>query len=419
MNVTLNDKFIAFLALFSGLSISAVAVYYSVAGLISIFAAAVIPIMIMGIVLELGKLVATLWLKQNWFIAPKLIRIYLLIAVVILMAITSMGIFGYLSKAHLDQAVPTGDIAEKVALIDEKIKTQRDNIDIARKALAQMDASVDQTMARSTNEQGATRAAQLRKAQAKERASLQAEISTAQTQISKLNDERAPVAKELRQVEAEVGPIKYIAALIYGDNPDSNLLEHAVRWVIMLIVVIFDPLAIVLLLASQYSFQYFRKLNDTAPLKFEDAGTSNVAPLVSEPAPVPVTVWPDIDDINQQLAEAANDSKIEYEIDIVEERTNDDFDINKHPYLFTPRGASTPPGVEPCGPMVYRPESVIESEPNTNTASEDVLISDEQIPEELPASAEPIKTIEDGYHNLKKKTYMMKEADHQVVKTTT
>lgn len=275
MKVTFADKSIAWLTLLSGLSISVVAVWYSVAGLISIFAAAAIPIAVMGIVLELSKLVATVWLKQNWFIAPRLIKSYLLIAISILMLITSMGIFGYLSKAHLDQAVPTGDVAAQVALIDEKIRTERDNIEIARKALAQMDAQVDARLSRSDDERGAERAVQIRKNQAKERSLLQAEIAKSQKTIAALNQERAPIASELRKVEAEVGPIKYIAALLYGDNPDQNVLERAVRWVIILIVIIFDPLAVVLLLASQYSFQYFRKQKE------EDDNTN--AALISVP----------------------------------------------------------------------------------------------------------------------------------------
>ena len=259
MKINTSDKLIAWLTLLSGLSISAVAVWYSVAGLVSIFAAAAIPIIIMGVTLEVSKLVATVWLKMNWHIAPKLIRTYLIVAITILMLITSMGIFGFLSKAHLDQAVPTGDVVDKVALIDEKIKTQRENIDAARKALKQMDESVDQTMARSADEKGADKAAALRRGQQRERGNLQNDIAKAQKEISVLNEERAPIAKELRKVEAEVGPIKYIAALLYGDNPDQNLLEKAVRWVIIIIVIVFDPLAVILLLASQYSFQWFRK----------------------------------------------------------------------------------------------------------------------------------------------------------------
>jgi len=257
MKPTLNEKFIAYLALISGLSISAVAVYYSVIGLTAIFAAAAIPIIIMGVVLEVSKLVATVWLKQNWETSPKLIRSYLVAAVAVLMFITSMGIFGFLSKAHLDQSVPTGDVADKVALIDEKIKTQRENIDVARKALKQMDESVDQILARSNDERGAERAAQLRRQQARERSVLQQEIANAQRSIATLNDERGPIAKDLRKVEAEVGPIKYIAAFFYGDT-DQTVLEKAVTWVIIIIVIVFDPLAVVLLLAAQTSFQQFR-----------------------------------------------------------------------------------------------------------------------------------------------------------------
>jgi len=290
MKINISDKIIAWLALLSGLSISAVAIYYSVAGLVSIFAAAAIPIMVMGVVLEVGKLSATVWLKQNWLIAPRFLKTYLLIAITVLMLITSMGIFGYLSKAHLDQAVPTGDVADKVALIDEKIKTERENIDASRRALKQMDEAVDQTMSRSDSEQAAQRAVQIRRNQQAERARLQKDIATAQSNISKLNEERAPIAKELRKVEAEVGPIKYIAALIYGDNPDSNLLERAVRWVIITIVLVFDPLAVILLLASQYSFSWFRQkeeqdLEKTSTDFLDDEMASDIHELNNMPEP--------------------------------------------------------------------------------------------------------------------------------------
>lgn len=262
MKIYSSDRVVAYLALISGLSISAVAVYYSVAGLIAIFAAAAIPIMIMGIVLELSKLVASVWLKQNWDRAPRGLKWYLTSAVVILMIITSMGIFGFLSKAHLDQNLVSGDVIDKVAILDEKIKTQKDNIEAARKALRQMDDAVDQTMSRSTSEQGADKAANLRRSQQKERTNLQNDIAKSQAEIAKLNEQRAPIAKDLRAVEAEVGPIKYIAKLIYGDNPDANLLEKAVTWVIMIIIFVFDPLAVLLLLASQYSFQWLRQTDD-------------------------------------------------------------------------------------------------------------------------------------------------------------
>ena len=244
------------ITLLTALCISGVAAYYSIVGLTAIFAAAVIPIIIMGVVLEVGKVVTTLWLHYNWERAPKKIKVYLTFAVGVLMFITSMGIFGFLSKSHLDQAVPSGDVQAQVALFDEKIKTQRDNIESDRKALTQLDAAVDQMMGRTTDEQGATKSANLRQSQKKERARLQTDIDDSQKNISKLQEERSPVASKLRKVEAEVGPIRYIAALIYGDKADQNMLEAAVRWVIIIIVLVFDPLAIILILAATTSIDW-------------------------------------------------------------------------------------------------------------------------------------------------------------------
>jgi hypothetical protein len=245
----------AYLALVSGLFISAVAIYYSIVGLASVFAAAVIPIMIMGTALEVAKLVAASWLKQNWKVAPIALKTYLVVAVAVLMLITSMGIFGYLSKAHLDQNITSGDVQSKIAIYDEKIKTAKDNIDANRKALKQMDEAVDQVMGRSSDEKGAEKAVAIRRGQQKERARLQSEITSEQKIVAALNEERAPIAAEVRKVEAEVGPIKYIAALLYGDNPDQNILDKAVTWVIILIVIVFDPLAISLLMAAQFSLE--------------------------------------------------------------------------------------------------------------------------------------------------------------------
>ena len=262
MKITLADKFIAYLALLSGLTISAVAIWYSVAGLVSIFAAAVTPIIVMGVALEVSKLIATVWLKLNWTRAPIFIRTYLLAAIAVLMVITSMGIFGFLSKAHSDQSLVSGDVQSKIAVYDEKLKTEKDNIDANRKALKQLDESVDQVMGRSQDEKGAEKAVAIRKSQQKERGRLAQDITDAQKRIASLNEERAPIAAEVRKVEAEVGPIKYIAAFIYGDNPDANVLEKAVTWVIIIIVSVFDPLAVILLLASQYSFQWFRKARE-------------------------------------------------------------------------------------------------------------------------------------------------------------
>ena len=245
-----------YLTLATALIISLSAAVYSILGLTAIFAAAFWPIVIMGGSLEVGKIVTTLWLHKYWNRAELQYKLYLCSAVAVLMFLTSMGVFGFLSKAHSDQALVSGDVGAKIAVYDEKIKTARDNIEADRKQLAQMDAAVDQVMARSTTEGGADKSNAIRNSQKRDRVALAKDIETNQKIISQLNDEAAPIRAEVRKVEADVGPIKYIAALIYGDNPDANLLEHAVRWVIILIVAVFDPLALTLLLAATKTFEW-------------------------------------------------------------------------------------------------------------------------------------------------------------------
>jgi hypothetical protein len=299
MRIHTSDKFIAWSTLLSGLTVSAVAIYYSVAGLVAIFSAAVIPIIVMGVALEISKLAGTVWLKQNWSRAPYFIRAYLLAAIAILMLITSMGIFGFLSKAHSDQSLVSGDVQSKIAVYDDKIKTAKDNIDANRKALKQMDEAVDQVMGRSSDEKGADKAVQIRRSQQKERVRLQSEIASEQKTVAAISEERAPIAAEVRKVEAEVGPIKYIAAFIYGDNPDANILEKAVTWVIIIIVVVFDPLAVILLLASQYSFQWFRKQEEDAPeivniepVPEETETEPEEEPIQNQSVPLSSVYWP-------------------------------------------------------------------------------------------------------------------------------
>ena len=249
----------ALITLLCAISLSAIAAYYSVIGLMAIFAASPIPIAIMGGALEFSKLIAASWAYKNWSIAPRFLKYYFTVAVIILMFITSLGIFGYLSKAHNDQTLISGDVSAKIAMIDEKIKVERDNIDVNRKTLKQMDESVDQVMVRSTNEKGAEKAASLRKAQQTERNRILKEIETYNKRISALNEERAPIATEIRKVEAEVGPIKYIAALIYGDSIDSSLLDKSVRFVIILLVLVFDPMAVLLVIAGNFSLRQIAK----------------------------------------------------------------------------------------------------------------------------------------------------------------
>ena len=239
--------------------ISAIAAWYSVVGLTAIFAAAVVPVMIMGGALEAGKIVATVWLHNNWKRVGVAFKLYLVPAIIFLMLLTSMGIFGFLSKAHGDQSLVSGDAMARVAIYDEKIRISKDNIDANRKALKQMDEAVDQVMGRSSDEKGADKAVQIRRSQQKERVRLQSEIQAEQKTITALGEEAAPLRAEFRKVEAEVGPIKYIAALIYGDDASQNMLEAAVRWVIILIVVVFDPLALCLILAANKQLEWGRR----------------------------------------------------------------------------------------------------------------------------------------------------------------
>ena len=276
---------LAWLLLLTGLIISAVAIYYSVVGLTAIFSAAAIPIIIMGSALEVGKLVCASWLKANWERAPRFIKYYMIISVVVLMIITSMGIFGFLSKAHNDQNLVSGDVQSKIAIYDEKIKTAKDNIDANRKALKQMDEAVDQVMGRSSDEKGAEKAVQIRRSQQKERARLQSEITAEQKAIAAVSQERAPIAAEVRKVEAEVGPIKYIAKFIYGEKgADENMLERAVTWIIILIVIVFDPLAVIMLLAAQMTFGW-KKDEDEHLLHTTVPHTETPVPEDTEPEP--------------------------------------------------------------------------------------------------------------------------------------
>jgi hypothetical protein len=264
------------LTLLVALTLSAIAAWYSVLGLTAIFAAAVIPIIIMGGSLEVAKVVTTLWLHRYWDRATWKLKLYLIPAVMALAFLTSMGIFGFLSKAHSDQSLVSGDVGAKIELIDEKIKISRENIAMSQQALEQMNSQVDQLLGRTDDDRGANRAVQVRRQQRAERAKLQEEIAQEQENIARLNEEAAPIRAEIRKIEAEVGPIKYIAAMVYGDNPDSNLLERAVRWVIILIVLVFDPLALVLVLAAQSSYRWLdddlrnRKKEKEAEEKFKE-----------------------------------------------------------------------------------------------------------------------------------------------------
>jgi hypothetical protein len=236
------------------MALSGVAAYYSVIGLAAIFPGSFWPIIIMGSTLEIAKLVTVSWLYRNWKVVHIGMKSYLTVACIILMLITSMGIFGYLSKAHLEHSSDTAPMASKVQLIDEKIKVVKENLDANRKVIKQMDEMVDQTMGRSNDEKGIANSVVIRRNQQKERSRIQTENETYQKTISQLTEERFPLQIELQKAESDFGPIKYVAELIYGSG-DKDIIDKAVRLVIMLIMVVFDPLAILLLIAANMSMQ--------------------------------------------------------------------------------------------------------------------------------------------------------------------
>ena len=243
-----------YLTFLTALALSGVSAYYSVIGLAAIFPGSFWPIIIMGSVLEMAKLVTVSWLYRNWKTCPLLMKSYYVVACIILMMITSMGIFGYLSKAHLEHSADTAPLSDKVVMLDEKIKTEKENIDGNRKILKQLDEGVDQVMARSSDEKGADKAVAIRKAQQKDRSRISQEIAESQKTINALNEERTPLNVALQKAESDFGPIKYVAELIYGSG-ERDLIDKAVRLVIMLIMVVFDPLAVLLLISANMTMK--------------------------------------------------------------------------------------------------------------------------------------------------------------------
>lgn len=241
---------LALLTLFTALAISAVAAYYSIIGLIAIFSAAVVPIAVMGVVLELGKLVTASWLYHYWKRVPKLLKGYLISAVVVLMFITSMGIFGFLSKAHIEQTTITSDKSIEIQSVVSAIERHKKDINRAEFSLSLLDDAL-----KKYTELGAvTKGLNARKDQEVERNELNKSIQSSTEQIATLTKTKFGLQKEQLQIESEVGPIRYIAELIYGESSQS-VLEDAVRWVIIIIVFVFDPLAVLLLISANITLK--------------------------------------------------------------------------------------------------------------------------------------------------------------------
>lgn len=246
----------ALLALIAGLLLSGTAAYYSIIGLLAIFPGAVLPISLMGGSLEFAKLVAASWLYRNWEIAPKFIKGYFIAAIFILMFITSLGTFGYLSKVHLESSIGVADNSIEIARIEQLIASEQRQIDNSQKALNSLDDVVSTAF---------MNGAAVRSQQKTERETLNKSIQESSVKINQLNLELVPLRKLNIESEAKVGPLKYIAELIYGKENAEQYFDSAVRWVIILIVLVFDPLAVLLLIAANIS--YVNKPNEPKPIK--------------------------------------------------------------------------------------------------------------------------------------------------------
>ena len=255
--------FLTLLTFLSAISISVIAAGYSIIGLATLFAGAVVPIILMGSALEVGKLVAASWLYHNWNSdVPRLLKAYLFSAIIILIFITSMGIFGFLSKAHLDQVKPTSSNNIKIELLDNQIKSQQLIIDRSQKTLTLLDKALEVYI----DKEFVTRGLKERKKQEPERLELNTAIKEASNEIGRLSEEKGTLSLEQNKIEAEVGPIKYVAELIYGENAEDNF-DSAVRIVILILIFVFDPLAVLLLIAANISLRQWRShrnlTNDT------------------------------------------------------------------------------------------------------------------------------------------------------------
>ena len=247
--------FLIVLTFLSAISISVIAAGYSIIGLATLFAGAAMPIIAMGTALEIGKLVAASWLYHNWRsdLVPVSLKTYLFSAIIVLIFITSMGIFGFLSKAHLDQVKPVSGNNIKIELLNKQINSQQMIIDRSQKTLDLLDKGLEVYI----DKEYVSRGLKERKKQKEERDLLNLAIKNATDEIVKLTNEKASLKLEQDKIEAEVGPIKYIAEMIYGDQA-KEMFDHAVRIVILILIFVFDPLAVLLLIAANISLNQWR-----------------------------------------------------------------------------------------------------------------------------------------------------------------
>lgn len=245
----------ALITLLTALALAGVAGWFSILGFMAIYAGAPMYALIMGVVTECAKLVTTSWLYRNWEYASWKLKLPLLYFTIALMAVTSIGVFGFLSKAHLEQTSSTLDNSAKIETLDYQINREKSIIADNEKIISQLDATVNSYLGKDRTD----RSLAVRKSQAPQRKQLRDDIDAAQKRIDKLSEEKFKLESEVRKLQLEVGPIRYIAELIYGEKENSNKnIESAVRIFTLLIVSTLDPLAVILLIAANHTLLRLR-----------------------------------------------------------------------------------------------------------------------------------------------------------------
>jgi len=238
------------LTLFTSLTLAATAAYFSIVGLMTIFSGAALSIAFMASVLEFGKIVSAAWLHYEWDRINNLVRAYFTTAVVVLMLITSMGIFGYLSKAHIDASVTSDSYSLEASIVDKRLEGKQLQLDNLTARLESLDYVLQTSQPKDRN--------YVNKVQTPERNEINTNIDILVDEIVALNEQKMPILRQQLDQEAELGPVKYIADMIYGDEAKSYY-DNAVRWIILTIIFVFDPLAIMLLIVSTAAFKRDRE----------------------------------------------------------------------------------------------------------------------------------------------------------------
>jgi len=246
--------FFGLLTLFVALAISTVAAWYSIVGLMAIFSGATQAIMIMGIVLEIGKLICASWTFTNWKSCPVIMRSYFIISVIVLMFITSLGIFGFLSRAHITQSSPTALLEERIERIELKVDQRQTQVNRYQGRLDTLDKALERYIELGAISKGLAKIG----AMDNETSILKTKIEGLENEIDGLTDEKYELKTNLSLAEVEVGPIRYVAEMLYDDTSESEL-EQAVRWIIILLIFVFDPLAVMLVIAANITLRDYRK----------------------------------------------------------------------------------------------------------------------------------------------------------------